>query len=770
MRGKAFAMFVVGLWLLTAPFSSASTAPDVRVNRASAVTGSHALAQDAPRDSASPLDVVPLVRLGFPDTTLRGRRVSTEIFVPGPGEFVPGEENWLDLDYVASELLATDSVMTVVWNGLPIDDRSLGGAAGRQRVSIRVPKDRIDPDVNRLQILATLRLALGGCIEDDNPGRHLTVLNTTQVRYAFVDREPRPQPVRPDLARYPEPFYQANAAQPPPVLFVLPDQPSSSELTALVRVAAQLGQLAGGRGIRLQVAQEGQLPSASELSRAHLVFVGRLSNLPTLSRLSVPIGLQRDAAGQYLDANGQVIGSGVGLLFEAASPWNPGRMALAVTGQDDPALERAALAVASRAGIRALRGSFALIPEATPARDAPTGNQLLQLADLGRADETVTGIGDHALTFSVDGLGQAGRASVPFNLVVSHSPLLDRARSSVRVTLNGVPLGASSFQALAPSRGALRLTLPAASLRPGANTLGVQFSLALARTEDQLCAPVPAEQAWAVLHADSAFETGAAVANGPTGEVTLAHYPYPFVRKGGLGELLMVVPTSLDTTLEPLVRLAADLGRASRADVLMPRAVRADEFALDSALATEYDVVLMGLAPQVPLLAQLGGRLPVQVNPNERRLDLSRELTLAVRDSTELGVIQSVGSPWSATRQLLVVTATSANGLPLAVEALRQGNLTGTVALVSRREPLPEMPGRTPTPERLAVGGPLPEPLQVSTFSLRPRIEPPGNESGRRLPYLLAVALVAVAAALFMAGTLVYGAFDVGRRRGPRGR
>lgn len=712
---------------------------------------------------AAPLDDVPLAALGHPDATLRGHLVSADYYLPGPGEYLPADDNWLVLDYRPSALLAQDSTLEVRWNDLPISDTRVGEPLAPAQLRVRLPAERIDPDLNHLQIQAVLRLESDTCPDDDTPARALTILNTSSVHYSYVDREAHPRSVLADLGRYPAPFFRPNAPQPAPVRFIVPQHPSSAEVTALVRIAAQLGQFAGTRELPLDLAYDGQL-SPAELAVSHLIFVGRVQSLPTLSQLP-ETEVRRAVDGSYLDDTGRPVPPGTGVILEAASPWNPARMALAVTGADDQAVERAAVAMSSRAGLQTLHGDHALIADAQPAAaPAAAGSAPTLLADLGRGEQTVAGVGDHTLSFSVDLPSLVGRGALPFDLVMSHSPLLDRARSSFRIALNGVPLTAASFQELAPARGTKHVELPAAALRPGSNTVDVTFSLRLpgeGARGNQGCQSEPGEQAWAVLHADSRFDPpiGGAPA---AADVTLDVYPYPFVRQGSLDEALLVVPESLGDGAA-LVRFAADLGRQTRAAVMGLRAVTASTFT-PAAAASASDVMLWGLPQENPLLGRLGSRLPIRVD-ERRRLVLSRDLLLAVRDNAALGVIQEIPSPWVAGRTVLVVTATDPAAMPLAVQALRQGPLAGNAALAARLSPQPLAPGASPTPSPLATGAASSAPVQVRTFRLTARRLMVDVAATRRR-YVWIAALSIGAAAALVAGSLAYRALAAARHSG----
>jgi Bacterial cellulose synthase subunit len=708
-----------------------------------------ALAENPP----GPLDQVVLGSLGYQDTTLRGRLVLTDYFVPGPGNYALSDENWLDLTYRPSDLLREQSVMTILWNGMPLQEVALQPTSDAATdLTIHVPRERVDPAFNRLQVQAALQIKNEDCVEE-NPARHLTIFNTSQVRYGYGDRQPIAVPIGPDLARYPAPFFTQNNPQPAPVRLVLPANPSSSELTAAVRVVAQLGQFGGSRGLPLEFSRADNL---ADLTSEHLVFVGRAASLPSLAQLpNPPGGVRRAEDGGYLDDAGQPVPAGTGVVLEVNSPWNPARAALVVTGADDQAVERASTAVASREGIRALHGQVALVSAVQSPELITTPTPTL-LSDLGRSDDTISGVGQHSISFAIEAASLAGSSSLPLDLDVSHSPLLDPARSSMRVVLNGTPVSTTSFRDLAPSRARTRVDLPPAALKPGSNTLSVEFDLSLPRLEDQQCARIPTEQAWAVLHADSALVP--ADAPGTPDDVTLASYPYPFVRGGRLDTALLVLPDHDLGDGTALLRLVADLGRATRGPVLAPRVVRASEF--DPAMAADADVIVWGLPEANSVLGRLSERLPIQVDETGRRLVLSRDLTLAVRDTSRLGVVQEVASPWSAAgHSVLAVTASTAADLTLAVDALRQGSLSGNAALASRAILQTPIAGRTPTPEPLVVGGPPPQPLQVSTFRLRPRIEAPAVAAAHRPPFVQYAAGILAGATILLALGLALRAF-----------
>ena len=730
------------------------------------LTPALAAARDFP--PPAPFDQIQLAQLGYTDDTLRGPLVSADWFIPGPADFLlgspkPGDVSSLDLDIIPSELLARESVLVILWNGVPISDRQIGGTNGaKQRVHVAIPFDRVDPEVNRLSVQAQLRLDIDTCEAGsvDSPARHLTIMSSSTITYSFAQpRDPRPAPVRPDLASYPLPFFSPTHPQPAPVRFIVPDAPTATELTALARVATQLGQFAGDRGLKVELQRASQVRS-DDLPRTHTILVGKRSSLPLLRSLT-NAPLAQDNSG-FLDRAGRPVNEDAGVLMVMPAPWSSARGLLAVSGTSDAAVAKAALALAGRDGIAALRGTSAIVPEATPFRaqsDAQIGATLL--SDLGRKDDQVNGVGDHAISFTAFLPTVARDASVAFDMAVSHSGLLDQNRSSMRIIVNDLPLESVALRDLAPVHATRRIDLPGAALRPGANAVRVEFSLRLpGLAEREACNAVPVEQAWAVLHADSALHPPVGI-DRPAGEPSLGTYPYPFHRNGRIDEVLVVIPNDLGANAQEIAQFLCDLGRGTRAGLLRPTVVSAQQF--DPAVhPIDKDVILFGLPNEDRVLGTLGGRLPIEVGADQR-LVLARELTVRVADLERLGVVEEIVSPWSAGRAVLVVTGTSAEGLDYAVEAIRQRALSGNVVISTRQSVRAPVAGAVPTPSPLAFGGPAPLPLDVSSYRLRPAVLAAEQEA--RPPWILIAAGIIAFVAIVIAAAQSYAAFRANEDR-----
>ncbi|HEX6512362.1 MAG TPA: cellulose biosynthesis cyclic di-GMP-binding regulatory protein BcsB [Chloroflexota bacterium] len=698
--------------------------------------------------------VVRLMDSGYNDEVLRGKSFDFTYFVPGPGEYPLSQQGGvLNLAFSASSLAQTGSMLVVNWNNVPLTDLRLENKDGRQTAAIAVPADRIDPAINRLEVKGEVQVDEGAC-RPDSPAEHVTIFKESDVHYSLADTKPHSPAAVPNLGRYPAPFFDPAPLAPLDLVFVVPENPGSGTLRSLAGLSAGLGKAAGSKSLNLRVVTDsGQLDPS--LAQANVIFLGRASDLPGLPALpNLPLPLSDGSFGQK---DGSPVQPDSGVLLELPSPLNPGRLVLVVSGATDAAVLKAATTLSLTKGVRFLGRDSAVIDELQPEESSASGSvqggrRVVALSDLGREDQPVSGAGDHDLTFKLDlpGVPQ-GRNGLALNLVVSHSPLMDLPQSSMQVLANGIPVTSVGMKQIDATRATVQVNLPARALKVGPNTFDVVFTLRAVLPQGPVCATIPNEQAWAVLHSDSNLQLSDQITTAPT-EVGLTDYPYPFVGPDGLAQTLFVVPRGLDAT--PFAQYLVDLGRSLRSDSVPPQVVTEDEFAQQP---RDANVVIWGTPTQTKLLSQLNDYLPLTVSTGaQATFSFSSNLLLTVKDAGTAGVVEEGLSPWSPGRRVLVVSGTTPDSVMLAVNGLAQPGLADNLALIT---PATARPQALATPES---GRP---PVQVTTYKIRPRAQPPsGPLPFVSLPILLAAGLALLA--LVMAFSMAYQAFV----RDPRSR
>ena len=705
--------------------------------------------------SAPPSLSVSLADQGYGDYPLGGPGGAPSYFLQGPGDLpLADKPSSLNVVYEAAAPPGTPFQLAVTWNGA-LAGTFAGVAGSRQTQAIALPASSIDSAANRVTFAAITNQQRNDCRPPVDVS--IAILKETNVRYELAASTPRPVPVAPDLGGYPAPFTSSQAPSLPPIAVILPPQPSLGVLQAATTVMASIGQRAGTR--TLTVAADTYSSSLPARWRdANLIYVGRAQEFPDW-RKQVPWPLQTAASGQLSGANGAALYVDSGVLMEAASPLNPSRVALAVTGGSDLALSRAASALARGADPAWAGQASAVVAQDVPLAAAATqGAELgVTFAQLGLGDQTLNGAGSHRFSFAAAPPGSAN--GVALKLVASHPAPVDRDGNpypwTVRVDVNGSIAGTATLENQATESSIVNLDISSNTLRPGLNTFDLTFTVpfvpasaspsavmspsvgaspsAAARPAAVASAPLsaaagapPAPRASAAASAvagpsASGCAAGTVVGSQQIGIVVrssstlepaasdnsatrtaLASYPYPFNTGDRLDQTRIILP-SRPFDIGPYLRFAADLGRSVRGPLTMP-VVSIDDGS--SPMDLDANIIVWGTADQNGALASLAGALPLSASGSQPQTFTFKDRVSMVVSSGvgAAGIVEELPSNVDG-RWLLVVSATVPAALPLAVEGLSQRKLAGTFDVVT-----PAPPSTTPQPKY------LPPPIVATTF------------------------------------------------------
>lgn len=640
--------------------------------------------------SAAPVGPMPdlsLEALRLGDLTARGRVAYLNIYFPGHGDYQLAEGSYLQLELDHSPLLRPqDSTLTAVLNGVPVGSLLLTPDNARRTTwRVELPAGLLATDINHVQLRYFMRLQDDDCTNHENPALYSTVYAGSFLHYQYSSPLRYVAPAAPDLGRFPDPFLRS-ALSTAEVAFVVPDQPSTAELSAAATIAARLGQAAGSKPLTTQLYLAGETTPQLRAGR-DLVVIGTPDSNPLLEELAPQLPLKpTDDGGSpgFLDPSGQPVAPESGVLQEIRSPWDERYTVLVVSGGSEEGLRRAARVLGSRLGAETLRGRWAVISEASDQLgqgSAPSGEQsaAIALGKLGVKETTFQGYGSYSTSFSFDALPPDGPQQAYLDLVMSHSPALDSSRSSVAVALNGTPTGTLPLKADHGSRFRWRVPLPGQAIRPGANSITVTFNLYLPRAEG--CGPEAPERAWATLHQDSALQPAPS-----TGRPSLdmSNLPYPFVQQGTPSGSFLVLPDD-PVLLKDGLQVAVALGRHSSGGSTELQAGTASS--LTEEVRGAFELIAYGLPENNEVIAAVAARLPLALRPgSERTLQNARSVLLGVKDAANLGFLELVPSPWNAERALLVVSGTSPEMARHSYKALRDRLPTGNVAIVSNDE------------------------------------------------------------------------------------
>jgi uncharacterized repeat protein (TIGR01451 family) len=205
-------------------------------------------------------------------------------------------ENWaiqsdgvldLDLSYLYEQVDGRESPplfgeLVAKLDGQTLDVLPIGNAKLENlRWSVALPASLLDnPD--RMRHVLELTFDAGLLCDIPHKAR-LTIHPTSSILLTYELRS-----LVLDLGHYPRPFYQ-QAFEPDLVRFVLPSQPTASDLSNAVAVAAKLGDLTGGSVVISATAASdliGLIGSSSDVFGAHLIVIGRPQDNQLLSVLN----------------------------------------------------------------------------------------------------------------------------------------------------------------------------------------------------------------------------------------------------------------------------------------------------------------------------------------------------------------------------------------------------------------------------------------------------------------------------------------------------
>jgi hypothetical protein len=484
--------------------------------------------------------------------------------------------------------------------------------------------------------------------------------STLELRYSLA-------PHIPDLSLYPYPFVESSVLRIPTTI-VLPDRPTTGELSAAVTIAADLGQGSGG-AVELSAVRARDFDPGVH-GHHHLVVIGEARNNPLFAELMLPQEIVAAAAEP-----------GQGVLGLVASPWDAYRLVLVVNALDRGGLEKASLALQQEVQALPVGTSVTSFSEVSPASNgrAQIPWPHATLGSLGYDDATF--VGTKLQNLSVDlALPPGWPLAEPGLLVLrfTHASGLDPTRSVLGVRLNGQPVGSVPLREETASGGQVGLLLPAEVLVPGRNRLEVEVEMSLPDIGRAECAYLEDEQLWAAIDSRSEIHLPDGVASRGR---SLRDYPYPFSRTFEPSPTLFVLPDEpSQAVLGYAVRLAARLGSAvvnGRATCLAATASDAP-----SRLGRGQHLILLGTLSDNVFRQTLGSYSPAWMG-EEGTITIDRT-TMQLSPARTLGILEIVDSPWNGAYALLTIAGTTDEGLGLAVQALlgRAASLEGDLAVV----------------------------------------------------------------------------------------
>lgn len=606
-----------------------TTAPAVATNEVAAVAG----------------DLTQFSNLGVADQTLRQPFDTASVVFGLPADWQLSEGAAVQLDLTTflnggTGKVDTDrlsgSVLDVSFNGIALTPVPLD-KIGSTAVTLPIPAAALVPQAtNGLhELLLTLKSG-PNCNVDQQVG--VIVRATSSLNLAHTTVAPST-----DLATLPRPIYQRSLA-PDVATIIVPDKPTSSELEAALVIAAGFGRMTDGK-LGVNLAPLANL-TPEQRQGNNLIFVGKPSAFPLLSTVELPAPIDGDS----FKAASATPSDGV--VQMAVSPWNAAKVVLVVGGGDDAAVIKAGKALSAGTLRGGSQPNVAVVADVRAASTIANVATERSFATLGYGETTVTGRGNHLMTFNFDVPADRSVGSDAYvNLVLNHSTLLDYDRSSVTFTLNGQPIRGLRLDDETAALNTLRLNIPASAVRSGVNELAIDTQFA----PEIACSTSDATDLWMTIWPESALHLPLNSLDSRTvSRFDLGNYPQPFSSNASLDTTAFVLPSNDPVAWDVAAQVAFKLGTHTAKQVVDLTVAYGD--AIPENVRTERDLLVIGQPQALALIGELSDALPLPFEAGTNTATERGELVMyRTPQDTDSGYVQLLTAPWNAKRAVLVV-------------------------------------------------------------------------------------------------------------------
>jgi len=614
-------------------------------------------------------DTFTFPQLNFTETRLIGPFDSTGIQVSFPEEWAYAVPGSLHLEYnvsiVGEDLVAGENIIAgeldVSVNGSAIAVISLN-QAGEFTQDIRIPAEALvsERTDGRMEFTFDL-ISQESCTRDFDVNLIIHETSSLYLPHSISC------PVV-DLTLLPRPFYQPDMLVDRTAVLVMPDDPTPSELQAVMDVAAGFGSMSSGN-LLLEVVDYGNLAKET-LNNANLILIGKPSSLPLVAELDLTLEL-KDNSFELSDEND-------GVLQMAISPWNATRVVLLVSGNTDAGVIKAGQAVKSGTILTTSNKDVSMVEEFRTEVSAPLAATDRTFADLGYADRNLktAGINYSYFEFYIPP-GQSVSQEAYLNLHFNHSTLLNYDTSGLTITLNGRVIGSVRFSEDSTQMTEVQMKLPPTAFIQGTNNLQIQAQLIPLNDCTDTTSFI---SVWATVFSDSTLHLPLTTASGMITEtLNLSDFPENLALGETQGSITFILPQDNPISWKTAAAVAFAMG--DQLDNFLTQINVQFVNNLDTAVLANHNVVLVGVPSQLPVLSDISDFLPAPFESgSEVPLDRASRVVYRVTPGSDVGYIELFASPWGSNKIAMLVSGNTEIGAALAGSALSGGDLRGSLA------------------------------------------------------------------------------------------
>lgn len=529
-------------------------------------------------------------------------------------------------------LLPHRSTLTVLVNDLPIGSHFLD-ASNSENASWKLYLQDVDlePGFQKVSLITHMEASSNLC-EDQNNAANWTLIHKESLLHLKYSRKYDNL----DLSWYPSPFLEKGSVQPFQTIFVVPDEPTDTELLVLGQMSAFFARSVASSLLEYQVLKESELTSSSLVNDHHIIWIGQPQSWGNIA-----LGFLREAwTSEQMNE---------GFIGVYDSFWNKDNSQLFLIA-DESALKTAMVQLTDSVLYGQLSGASVPIEKFTPqtresvVQVAESGTNTVTLGDLGYSDLLVESllVGGARITYNIPTEWDI-RRDATFRINFTHSKTLNYAQSLISVKVNQIPLGSQYLSNESSEFGSLEVTIPNEMLNSGLLDIGISIQFS---SSGEACTGGAQIGNWAVIDNDSYLS----FSYQPNTDIQLNNLPFPFVVKRVWEETAFILeerPSSEELSLFATMNglLGRTVASYQQLDVM-----RYDENQLDA--IGEKHLIIIGLAENIPPSINASENIPVRYGEGLWRENQQHiELLQGMRQNGSL--VQLFPSPFNPSRAIL---------------------------------------------------------------------------------------------------------------------
>jgi len=603
---------------------------------------------------------IKLKRLGDePDYSLKTVRSHRDMYFTRPTNVTVAPTSALKLSLQHSAaLLPQRSFLSILLNNRVIETIRLT-PENVKPTGFSIPIDpKILKDDNKLTFLVDQHYT-NECEDPFSAELWTSILPETQVDLTYT-----PNPLRPDLARFPFPFMDEYGLEPPTIQFYLGQKLgslSSETLEALGVLSTRLGQYFQWRPVTVRLFN----PSKPDVT--HIMAIGTPSENPQVLALVGKHHPKLISGNQWVHPKtGKPLSEKEGILVLAPHPEASDKGVLVISGNSPQGVAMAAHFLAQEPNRKLLSGPYAIV------NDYVTGNQptfrqwkgfiqqpdVVSLGQLGLKTETSRGFAATPIFYSVRKMPDVylqNKRAVHLKTVFSYSSQLDASQSKLEVRWNGKTLKSYPLnQPKGENLATVEVDIPTNEVYTY-NDLEYKFQLYPEKLD--LCRFVTDAHIWGTIHSSTTLDVDGEFKTPVPDMGLLNDAGFPLSIYSDMAKLAFALPEHPEIQeIEAMIQFATRLGRQSQANGDVNLSAYRVTTIPDNA-KKDANWVVIGSPKRNPLIGEFNSKLSLLMNPTKER-ELSK-----IDYSPNMGLLEMALSPWNQERVGVLISGETDDAL-----------------------------------------------------------------------------------------------------------